>query len=166
MYSIYANIYVYVFYNSAGLPLVDLQLDAAGLVPSLVHDLLRSEIKKNKHVEFYPAGGVQRRMGGGAGAAARPYVHPQHRLLDGCGRSDHLFVHHVPQLLLPHVLPLGPQILDANRTVRNGIQQGGATFTVLCLINQLKLFFFCLKKVENNKNARKVSLDIARYLLF
>lgn len=68
--------------------------------------------------QCYSDGGVGQRVVGGE--AVHPYVHPQHRLLNGCGCSDHLFVHHVSQLFFQHVLPPWSKILDANCTVRNG----------------------------------------------
>lgn len=47
----------------------------------------------------------------------RPYVHPKHRLFNSGGRSDHLFIHHVSQLLFQYILPFGTQILNNSHRV-------------------------------------------------
>lgn len=92
-------------------PLVDLQLSATSLSLSLIQYLLKSK-KCNRNVRRRTSG-----EGLSATMSVYPHVHPQHSLFDGCWRSDHLFIHHISQLLLEHILPFGTQFLNTKNTV-------------------------------------------------
>lgn len=55
-----------------------------------------------------------------------PHIHPQHSLFNGSWRGEHLFIHHVSQLLCQHISPFRTQILNMNHTVTAHVTENWA----------------------------------------
>lgn len=55
-----------------------------------------------------------------------PHIHPQHSLFNGSWRGEHLFIHHVSQLLSQHISPFRTQILNMNHTVTAHVTENWA----------------------------------------
>lgn len=105
------------------LPLVDLQLSATSLSLRLIQDLLKSK-NCNRNVSRKTCG-----EGPSAMMSVYPHVHPKHSLFNGCWRSDHLFIHHICQLLLEHILPFGTQFLNTKNLAKSAEQLEMRTFS-------------------------------------